>query len=73
LIGIDAAAFIKFSEANADHEPELFVSLINAGEAFQLAVELGSEMVSVVTKQPHSQSGGIKDPYVNTWWITSVI
>lgn len=42
MIGKDADALTMFAVAKAHDEPEL-------------SVELGSEMVSVVTKQPHSQ------------------
>lgn len=67
---------VMVAESTADYEPQhagLFVYVKDADKAFEHALELGSEMVLEVSDKPYGRSGGIKDPFGNTWWITSVI
>ena len=67
---------VMVAESTADYKPQnagLFVYVKDADKAFEQALELGSEMVSEVSDKPYGRSGGIKDPFGNTWWITSVI
>lgn len=66
---------VMIAEATADYEPQnagLFVYVKDADAAFELALELGSEIVLEVSNKPYGRSGGIKDPFGNIWWITSV-
>ena len=67
---------VMIAEATADYEPQnagLFVYVKDADTAFELALELGSEQILQVSDKPYGRSGGIKDPFGNIWWITSVI
>ncbi|PZX57942.1 VOC family protein [Algoriphagus chordae] len=67
---------VMVAETTADYEPQnagLFVYVKDADAAFELALDLGSEMVLEVSNQTYGRSGGIKDPFGNTWWITSAI
>jgi len=67
---------VMVAEATAEFEPQnagLFVYVNDADSACEKAIELGSELVLEVTNKPYGRSGGIKDPFGNTWWITSVI
>ena len=57
----------QFSERTAG----LFVYVENADESYQKAIDEGAVIESVVSNQPYGRSGGIKDPFGNTWWITS--
>lgn len=69
-------SIVMIAEVTVDYEPQnagLFVYVTDADVAFELAIELGSEMITEVSNQPYGRSGGIKDPFGNTWWITSVI
>lgn len=67
---------VMVADSNTDYEPQnagLFVYVKDADAAFRLALELGSEMVLEVSDKPYGRSGGIRDPFGNTWWITSVL
>ena len=67
---------VMIAESTADFEPQtagLFVYVKDADAAFELALALGSEMILEVSDKPYGRSGGIKDPFGNTWWITSAI
>lgn len=69
-------SIVMVAEATADYVPQnagLFVYVKDADTAFEQALELGSEMVLEVSNQPYGRSGGVRDPFGNTWWITSVI
>jgi len=37
------------------------------------ALENGATAVTQLGNQSHGRSGGVKDSFGNTWWITSVI
>ena len=67
---------VMVAETNADYEPQtagLFVYVKDADAAFERALKLGGEKILEVSDKPYGRSGGIKDPFGNTWWITSVI
>ncbi|HUZ59880.1 MAG TPA: VOC family protein [Hanamia sp.] len=57
----------KLSNAN------LFVYVENADETYRSALQNGGSVVTQLSNQSYGRSGGIKDPFGNVWWITSVI
>lgn len=61
----DATEQIKVSNAG------MFVYVENADETFQNAIEQGATSVMMPTDQPYGRSGGVTDPFGNTWWITT--
>ncbi|PZX58335.1 putative glyoxalase superfamily protein PhnB [Algoriphagus ratkowskyi] len=66
---------VMIAEATPDYEIQnsgLFVYVKDADAAFELAIELGAVIIMNVSNQPYGRSGGIKDPFGNTYWITSV-
>jgi len=50
----------------------LFVYVDNADETFKKAIETGANVITDVADHPYGRSGGVTDPFGNTWWITSV-
>ena len=64
-----AEATEKFKVSNAD----LFVYVDDADETYKSALKNGGSVVTELANQPYGRSGGIKDPFGNVWWITSVI
>ena len=50
----------------------LFVSVKNADETYARALREGATPVTPLADQPYGRSGGVLDPFGNTWWITSV-
>lgn len=64
----------------ADETPEfsvatvsLFITVSDADEVFQKALDHGATMVAGLSDQSYGRGGGIKDPFGNTWWITAPI
>jgi uncharacterized glyoxalase superfamily protein PhnB len=54
------------------HETTLMVYVENADETFKKAVAEGGEIIRELSNQEYGRSGGIKDPFGISWWITSV-
>lgn len=67
---------IMLAEATSEYQPQnagMFVYVEDADVAIQQALSFGAELLLEASNQPYGRSGGIKDPFGNTWWITSVI
>jgi len=69
-------SIIMVAETTPDYEPQnagMFVYVQDADATFEKALEYGAELVLEVSDMPYGRSGGVKDPFGNTWWITSMI
>lgn len=49
----------------------LYINVEDADETFNKALEKGAKEVLPVEDKEYGRSGGVKDPFGNTWWITS--
>ena len=66
---------IMFSEASTqwpEQAANLFVYVESADQTCQKALELGSTLVMELSDQNYGRSCGVKDPFGNVWWITSL-
>ena len=66
---------IMFAESTAQFGSSpagLFVYVDDADRTYIKALEAGATSVTPVADQPYGRSGGVRDPFGNTWWITSV-
>ncbi len=64
---------IMFSESRKPWPVEnagLFIYVANADETFQEALKNGAEVVADLENHDYGRSGGVRDPFGNTWWIT---
>jgi len=50
----------------------LFIYVENADEGFRKAKEAGAQVIMEPVDREYGRSCGVKDPFGNTWWITSV-
>ena len=50
----------------------LFIYVENVDSVFQVALNQGAETILEITDQDYGRSGGVKDPFGNIWWITSL-
>ena len=67
---------IMFADSNDQYTPRpagLFIYVENADEAYARAIARNATTVSELVNQAYGRSGGVLDPFGNTWWITSVI
>jgi PhnB protein len=48
-----------------------FIYVPNADATYEKALANGATSIQAVSHQPYGRSGGILDPYGNTWWVTT--
>lgn len=70
-IGESTIMFGEASDQWTVQNAGLFVYVANADEAYQKALDKGATTVTELSEQPYGKTGGVKDPFGNTWWITS--
>ncbi len=66
---------IMFADANEQFKVQnaaMFICVEDADTSINKAVAHGAEIVTPVSDQSYGRTGGIKDPFGNTWWITAV-
>ena len=66
---------IMFSNCRGEWPPvtaNMFVYVKDADAAFARAIDSGGSTVMELADQDYGRSGGVKDPFGNVWWITSV-
>jgi len=66
---------IMLSEATAQWPSSpagMFVYVDDAEVTYRKALQHGAESLLEPAQQPYGKSGGVKDPYGNIWWITSI-
>lgn len=49
----------------------LYINVENADQVFKKAREQGAEVVMDLENKEYGRTCGVKDPFGNTWWITS--
>jgi uncharacterized glyoxalase superfamily protein PhnB len=49
----------------------LFIYVEDADASYAKAIKSGAKSVMEVADQEYGRSGGVLDPYGNTWWITT--
>ncbi len=72
MIGDSTIMFADATERYRSQPAGLFIYVDNADNRFKKAVEAGAKVINEVADQPYGRSGGVTDPFGNTWWITSV-
>ena len=66
---------IMFADSTDEYKPRtagLFIQVDNADETFKKAIEEGATVVTPLSDKPYGRSGGVTDPFGNSWWITSI-
>lgn len=66
---------IMYCDATAQWAPQsanLFVYVDNADKTYKTALDNGATTVMEPADQNYGRSCGVKDPYGNVWWVTSV-
>ena len=68
-------SIVMFAESTDEYPPQtagMFVYVVNADETYKKALEAGGTNVMEPADREYGRACGVKDPYGNTWWITSV-
>lgn len=64
-------AFMRAAESAADSLLHLFVYLPNVDAVFSRAIQLGAKEIMPVDEQAYGRSGGFRDPFGITWWVST--
>lgn len=70
-IGGSTIMFGNCSEAWKAQPAGLYIQVENADKTFYTALDHGATVVMELADKDYGRTGGIKDPFGNTWWITS--
>jgi PhnB protein len=65
---------IMFADSTEQYHPRpagLFIYVPDADETFKKAIAEGASVIMDMADQSYGRSGGVKDPFGNSWWITS--
>jgi len=65
---------IMLADSTAAFEPRtggFFIYVPDADEVYNKALAAGAVSIMPMSDQPYGRSGGIMDPYGNTWWPTT--
>lgn len=65
---------IMYADCTDEYTPQpagLYVNVENADDTFKKALENGAEVVNEMSDKEYGRTGGVKDPFGNTWWITT--
>jgi PhnB protein len=66
---------IMFADATDTYKTQttgLFIYVDNADERYKKAIEAGATIITTMSDQAYGRSGGVTDPFGNSWWITSI-
>ncbi len=66
---------IMFADATEQYPPQnagMFLYVDDCDEIFNKAIDNGATEIMPPADQSYGRSAGIKDPFGNAWWITSV-
>jgi len=72
MIGKSTVMFADRTAQYAERPAGLFIYVDDADRRYALALAAGAESITAPADQPYGRSGGVKDRWGNTWWITSV-
>ena len=67
---------IMQADATGDYEPRtggFFIYVADTDAIYAKALNAGAKVISPVADMPYGRSGGVVDPFGNTWWITTHI
>jgi uncharacterized glyoxalase superfamily protein PhnB len=71
-IGECTIMFADSTEKYAVRNADLFVYVDDADATFKKAIESGATVINEMADQSYGRSGGVRDPFGNGWWITSI-
>ncbi len=70
-VGESVIMFADSTDAFPPRTGGFFIYVPDADETYNKAIAAGATSLLPVSDQPYGRSGGIIDPYGNTWWPTT--
>jgi len=72
IIGNSTIMLADSTDEHSSQPAGLFINVPDADATFQKAVDAGATVIMPPADQDYGRSGGVKDAFGNTWWITTV-
>jgi PhnB protein len=70
MIGPSTIMFADSTDMYPPRPGGMFIYVEDAETTYAKALAEGAKTVSPLSAQPYGKSGGVIDPFGNTWWIT---
>ena len=71
MIGESTIMFADSTDQFSPRPAGMFIYVDNADDRYAKSLAEGATALSSLSDQPYGRSGGVLDPFGNTWWITS--
>ena len=72
MIGGSTIMFADSTDTYGARNAGMFIYVDDADATFKKAIENGATVVNEMADQSYGRSGGVEDPFGNTWWITGI-
>jgi PhnB protein len=72
MIGECTIMFADCTEKYAVRNADFFVYVDDADATYKKAIEAGATVINEMSDQSYGRSGGVRDPFGNGWWVTSI-
>lgn len=72
MIGECTIMFADSNEKYPVRNGDFFIYVDDADASFKKAIEAGATIINEMADQSYGRSGGVRDPFGNGWWITSI-
>ena len=72
-IGDSVIMFADATEEHAKQTAGFFIYVDDCDKIYQKALANGAATVTEPADQSYGRSAGIKDPFGNTWWLTTAV
>ena len=70
-LGESTIMFASSTDEFGNQPAGLFVYVADADATYQKALVAGATSVMPMSDQPYGRTGRVKDPFGNTWWVTT--
>ncbi len=71
LIGDSCIMFAGATDELNVQNAGMYINVADADATYQKALDAGATSIMPPADQEYGRSGGVKDPFGNTWWITT--
>lgn len=69
-------SIIMYADANDVHQAQnagMFIYVENCDKTYEIAIDNGSVSLFEPGDKDYGRGSGVRDPFGNTWWITSAL
>ena len=71
-IGDSTIMFAEATEQFSVQNSHFFIYVEDADITYHKILDGGGRVVTEISDLPYGRSGGVEDPFGNTWWVTGI-